>query len=109
MMSAAVRARNAVEKGLTSKPWVTTSVAPGSRVVTEYYERSGLIPHLEELGFSIVGYGCTTCIGNSGRPHPEISKVVNENHLAVTSVLSGNRNREGRINPEVKKDNVAAP
>lgn len=109
MMAAAVLARNAVEKGLTSKPWVKTSVAPGSRVVTEYYEKSGLIPHLEELGFSIVGYGCTTCIGNSGPLAPEISKAVNDNDLAVTSVLSGNRNFEGRINPDVKMNYLASP
>jgi len=109
MMAAAVLARNAVEKGLTSKPWVKTSVAPGSRVVTEYYEKSGLIPHLEELGFSIVGYGCTTCIGNSGPLEPEISKAVNDNDLAVTSVLSGNRNFEGRINPDVKMNYLASP
>ena len=109
MMAAAVLARNAVEKGLTAKPWVKTSVAPGSRVVTEYYEKSGLIPHLEELGFSIVGYGCTTCIGNSGPLAPEISKAVNDNDLAVTSVLSGNRNFEGRINPDVKMNYLASP
>ena len=109
MMAAAVLARNAVEKGLTSKPWVKTSVAPGSRVVTEYYEKSGLIPHLEELGFSIVGYGCTTCIGNSGPLAPEISQAVNEHDLAVTSVLSGNRNFEGRINPDVKMNYLASP
>ncbi|GHD86447.1 aconitate hydratase AcnA [Kocuria marina] len=109
MMAAAVLARNATEKGLKAKPWVKTSIAPGSRVVTEYYEKSGLVPALEELGFYIVGYGCTTCIGNSGPLEPEISQAVQENDLAVTSVLSGNRNFEGRINPDVKMNYLASP
>ena len=109
MMAAAVLARNATEKGLKAKPWVKTSIAPGSRVVTEYYEKSGLVPALEELGFYIVGYGCTTCIGNSGPLEPEISQAVQDNDLAVTSVLSGNRNFEGRINPDVKMNYLASP
>lgn len=109
MMAAAVLARNAVDKGLSSKPWVKTSVAPGSRVVTEYYEKSGLIPYLEQLGFNIVGYGCTTCIGNSGPLESEISQAIQENDLSVTSVLSGNRNFEGRINPDVKMNYLASP
>ncbi|WP_144792662.1 aconitate hydratase AcnA [Kocuria palustris] len=109
MMAAAVLARNAVDKGLTSKPWVKTSIAPGSKVVTDYYEKSGLIPSLEALGFYIVGYGCTTCIGNSGPLESEISQAVQDNDLAVTSVLSGNRNFEGRINPDVKMNYLASP
>ncbi|GAB3650261.1 aconitate hydratase AcnA [Zhihengliuella somnathii] len=109
MLAAALLARNAVEKGLTSKPWVKTSVAPGSKVVTDYYEKSGLTPFLEKLGFYIVGYGCTTCIGNSGPLEPEISKAIQDNDLAATSVLSGNRNFEGRINPDVKMNYLASP
>ena len=109
MMAAAVLARNAVDKGLASKPWVKTSIAPGSKVVTDYYEKSGLIPSLEALGFYIVGYGCTTCIGNSGPLESEISQAVQDNDLAVTSVLSGNRNFEGRINPDVKMNYLASP
>ncbi|WFP15456.1 aconitate hydratase AcnA [Citricoccus muralis] len=109
MMAAAVLARNAVDKGLKSKPWVKTSVAPGSRVVTEYYEKSGLIPYLEDLGFNVVGYGCTTCIGNSGPLESEISQAIQDNDLSVTSVLSGNRNFEGRINPDVKMNYLASP
>ncbi|MEW1979911.1 aconitate hydratase AcnA [Citricoccus sp. NPDC079358] len=109
MMAAAVLARNAVEKGLASKPWVKTSVAPGSRVVTEYYEKSGLIPSLNALGFHIVGYGCTTCIGNSGPLESEVSQAIQDNDLSVTSVLSGNRNFEGRINPDVKMNYLASP
>ena len=109
MMAAAVLARNAVEKGLTSKPWVKTSVAPGSRVVTEYYEKSGLVPSLNALGFNIVGYGCTTCIGNSGPLESEIAQAIQDNDLSVTSVLSGNRNFEGRINPDVKMNYLASP
>ncbi|WBL18161.1 aconitate hydratase AcnA [Citricoccus sp. NR2] len=109
MMAAAVLARNAVDKGLKSKPWVKTSVAPGSRVVTEYYEKSGLIPYLEGLGFNVVGYGCTTCIGNSGPLESEISQAIQDNDLSVTSVLSGNRNFEGRINPDVKMNYLASP
>ena len=109
MMAAAVLARNAVEKGLASKPWVKTSVAPGSKVVTDYYEKSGLIPYLEKLGFFVVGYGCATCIGNSGPLEEEISEAINEADLAVTAVLSGNRNFEGRINPDIKMNYLASP
>ncbi|RNL85012.1 aconitate hydratase AcnA [Halostreptopolyspora alba] len=109
MLGAALLAKNAVEKGLTRKPWVKTSLAPGSKVVTDYYERSGLTPYLDKLGFNLVGYGCTTCIGNSGPLPEEISKAVQENDLAVTSVLSGNRNFEGRINPDVKMNYLASP
>ena len=109
MMAAALLAKNAVDKGLASKPWVKTSMAPGSQVVTGYYDKAGLWPYLEKLGFYLVGYGCTTCIGNSG-PLPEaISNAVNENDLAVVSVLSGNRNFEGRINPDVKMNYLASP
>ena len=109
MVGAALLAKNAVERGLTSKPWVKTSLAPGSKVVMDYYERAGLIPYLEKLGFNLVGYGCTTCIGNSGPLPDEVSAAVNENDLAVVSVLSGNRNFEGRINPEVKMNYLASP
>ncbi|MFI5908844.1 aconitate hydratase [Dactylosporangium sp. NPDC051541] len=109
MIGAAILARNAVEKGLSRKPWVKTTLAPGSKVVTDYYERSGLTPYLDKLGFNLVGYGCTTCIGNSG-PLPEpISAAVNEHDLTVVSVLSGNRNFEGRINPDVKMNYLASP
>jgi aconitate hydratase len=109
MVGAALLARNAVEAGLTRKPWVKTTLAPGSKVVMDYYERAGLTPYLEKLGFNLVGYGCTTCIGNSG-PLPEaISAAVAENDLAVVSVLSGNRNFEGRINPDVKMNYLASP
>ncbi|HEY8295519.1 MAG TPA: aconitate hydratase AcnA, partial [Micrococcaceae bacterium] len=101
MLAAAVLARNAVQKGLVSKPWVKTSVAPGSKVVTDYYEKSGLVPYLEKLGFYTVGYGCATCIGNSGPLDTEISQAIADNDLSVTAVLSGNRNFEGRINPDV--------
>lgn len=109
MMAAGVLARNAVEKGLVQKPWVKTSIAPGSKVVTDYYEKSGLIEYLEKIGFFVVGYGCTTCIGNSGPLEEEISQTVQEQDLAVTSVLSGNRNFEGRINPDVKMNYLASP
>ncbi|MCC3270480.1 aconitate hydratase [Arthrobacter gengyunqii] len=109
MMAAAVLARNAVEKGLTTQPWVKTSIAPGSKVVTDYYEKSGLIPYLEKLGFFVVGYGCATCIGNSGPLEDEISTAIQEADLAVTAVLSGNRNFEGRINPDVKMNYLASP
>ncbi|MDQ3450968.1 MAG: aconitate hydratase AcnA, partial [Actinomycetota bacterium] len=102
MIGAALLAKSAVEKGLSSKPWVKTSLAPGSKVVMDYYERAGLTPYLDKLGFNLVGYGCTTCIGNSGPLIPEVSKAVNDADLAVVSVLSGNRNFEGRINPDVK-------
>ncbi len=109
MMSAAMLAKNAVEKGLTVAPWVKTSMAPGSKVVSDYYEKAGMWPYLEKLGFYLVGYGCTTCIGNSGPLNEEISKAINDNDLAVTSVLSGNRNFEGRINPDVKMNYLASP
>jgi aconitate hydratase len=109
MLGAGLLAKKAIEKGLKSKPWVKTSLAPGSMVVTEYYERSGLNEPLDELGFQLVGYGCTTCIGNSGPLPEEISEVVNEHDLAVVSVLSGNRNFEGRINPDVKMNYLASP
>jgi aconitate hydratase len=109
MMAAALLAKNAVEKGLRSKPWVKTTLAPGSKVVTDYYERAGLIPYLDKLGFNLVGYGCTTCIGNSGPLFESVSKAVNDSDLAVVSVLSGNRNFEGRINPDVKMNYLASP
>ncbi|MGH3357476.1 MAG: aconitate hydratase, partial [Nocardioidaceae bacterium] len=109
MIGAALLAKNAVEKGITRKPWVKTSLAPGSKVVMDYYERAGLTPYLDKLGFNLVGYGCTTCIGNSGPLIPEVSKAVNDADLAVTSVLSGNRNFEGRINPDVKMNYLASP
>jgi aconitate hydratase len=109
MLAAGLLARNAVARGLTSQPWVKTSLAPGSKVVTEYLDRAGLTEPLEQLGFNLVGYGCTTCIGNSG-PLPEaVSEAVNEGDLAVVSVLSGNRNFEGRINPDVKMNYLASP
>jgi aconitate hydratase len=109
MIGAALLAKKAVEKGLNRKPWVKTTLAPGSKVVTDYYERAGLIPYLDKLGFNLVGYGCTTCIGNSGPLPAEISAAVNENDLTVVSVLSGNRNFEGRINPDVKMNYLASP
>lgn len=109
MIGAGLLAKKAVERGLTRKPWVKTTLAPGSKVVTDYYEKSGLLPYLEKLGFDIVGYGCTTCIGNSGPLIPEVSAAVNERNLAVVSVLSGNRNFEGRINPDVKMNYLASP
>ncbi|HEY0998945.1 MAG TPA: aconitate hydratase AcnA, partial [Streptosporangiaceae bacterium] len=102
MVGAALLAKNAVDRGLARKPWVKTTLAPGSKVVMDYYERAGLLPYLDKLGFNLVGYGCTTCIGNSGPLPPAISEAVNDNDLAVTAVLSGNRNFEGRINPDVK-------
>jgi aconitate hydratase len=109
MVGAALLARKAVEAGLERKPWVKTTLAPGSKVVMDYYERAGLTPYLEKLGFNLVGYGCTTCIGNSG-PLPEaISEAVNDSDLTVVSVLSGNRNFEGRINPDVKMNYLASP
>jgi aconitate hydratase len=109
MVGAALLAKNAVDKGLTRKPWVKTSLAPGSQVVTGYFERAGLTPYLDKLGFNLVGYGCTTCIGNSGPLPPEISAAVGETDLAVAAVLSGNRNFEGRINPDVKMNYLASP
>ncbi|MGC5584940.1 aconitate hydratase [Ornithinimicrobium sp. W1665] len=109
MMASAMLAKNAVEKGLTVPPWVKTSMAPGSKVVTGYFDKAGMWPYLEALGFHLVGYGCTTCIGNSGPIIDEVSEAVNENDLAVVSVLSGNRNFEGRINPDVKMNYLASP
>jgi aconitate hydratase len=109
MVGAGLLAKNAVEKGLTSKPWVKTTLAPGSKVVTDYYERAGLTPYLDKLGFQTVGYGCTTCIGNSGPLPEEVSAAVDEGDLAVVSVLSGNRNFEGRINPDIKMNYLASP
>ncbi|NBR22518.1 MAG: aconitate hydratase AcnA [Micrococcales bacterium] len=109
MMAAGLLARKAVAKGLKSKPWVKTSLAPGSKVVTEYFDKAGLTADLNGLGFDLVGYGCTTCIGNSGPLDPDISAAINENDLAVTAVLSGNRNFEGRINPDVKMNYLASP
>ena len=109
MIGAALLAKKAVERGLERKPWVKTTLAPGSKVVMDYYDRAGLTPYLDKLGFNLVGYGCTTCIGNSG-PLPEaVSKGVNDNDLAVVSVLSGNRNFEGRINPDVKMNYLMSP
>ena len=109
MIAAGLLAKKAVEKGLSAKPWVKTSLAPGSKVVTEYYKKAGLTESLDQLGFQLVGYGCTTCIGNSGPLADEISAAVNEGDLAVTAVLSGNRNFEGRINPDVKMNYLASP
>jgi len=109
MIGAGLLAKKAVEKGLQSKPWVKTTLAPGSKVVTNYYEKSGLTPYLEKLGFNLVGYGCVTCIGNSGPLPVEVSKAVNDNDLAVAAVLSGNRNFEGRISPDVKMNYLASP
>ena len=109
MMAAGILAKKASEKGLKSKPWVKTSMAPGSQVVTNYYEKAGLWPYLEDLGFHLVGYGCTTCIGNSGPLDEKVSAAVNEHDLSVVSVLSGNRNFEGRINPDVKMNYLASP
>ncbi len=109
MVAAGLLAKKAVEKGLTSKPWVKTTLAPGSKVVMDYYEKAGLTPYLEKLGFDLVGFGCTTCIGNSGPLLPPISQAVNDSDLAVVSVLSGNRNFEGRINPDVRMNYLASP
>jgi aconitate hydratase len=109
MIGAALLAKKAVEKGLQRKPWVKTTLAPGSKVVSDYYERAGLTPYLDKLGFNLVGYGCTTCIGNSGPLIPEVSAAVNEKDLSVVSVLSGNRNFEGRINPDIKMNYLASP
>lgn len=109
MIGAALLAKNAVERGLVTQPWVKTSLAPGSRVVTDYIERAGLTPYLEALGFHLVGYGCTTCIGNSGPLIPEVSAAINDNDLTVCSMLSGNRNFEGRIHPEIRMNFLASP
>jgi len=109
MIGAGLLAKKAVERGLSRKPWVKTTLGPGSRVVTDYYDKAGLTPYLDKLGFDVVGYGCTICIGNSGPLIPEVSAAVNEADLAVVSVLSGNRNFEGRINPDVKMNYLASP
>ncbi|MCX6416911.1 MAG: aconitate hydratase AcnA [Actinobacteria bacterium] len=109
MMAAGLLAKKAFEKGLTRKPWVKTTLAPGSQVVTDYYNKSGLTQYLDALGFNLVGYGCTTCIGNSGPVAPEISSAIQDNDLAAVAVLSGNRNFEGRINPDVKMNYLASP
>jgi aconitate hydratase len=109
MLGAALLAKKAVEKGLTSKPWVKTNMAPGSQVVTDYYNKAGLWPYLEKLGYYLGGYGCTTCIGNTGPLPDAISKAINDNDLSVTAVLSGNRNFEGRISPDVKMNYLASP
>ena len=109
MLAAGLLAKKAVERGLAAKPWVKTSMAPGSQVVTNYFEKAGLWPYLEKLGFHLVGYGCGTCIGNSGPLDEKVSAIVNEHDLAVVSVLSGNRNFEGRINPDVKMNYLASP
>ncbi|MGA0107577.1 MAG: aconitate hydratase AcnA [Candidatus Nanopelagicales bacterium] len=109
MLGAGILAKKAVEKGLTRKPWVKTTLAPGSQVVTDYYQKAGLTPYLEKLGFDLVGYGCTTCIGNSGPLPIEISEAINQEDLSVAAVLSGNRNFEGRINPDVKMNYLASP
>ncbi|SHM49894.1 aconitate hydratase [Cryptosporangium aurantiacum] len=109
MIGAALLAKKAVERGLTRKPWVKTTLAPGSKVVSDYYDRAGLTPYLDKIGFNLVGYGCTTCIGNSGPLQDEISAAINEADLAVAAVLSGNRNFEGRINPDIKMNYLASP
>ena len=109
MLAAGLLAKNAVEKGLSRKPWVKTTLAPGSQVVTDYYNKAGLTPYLDKLGFNLVGYGCTTCIGNSGPLETEISSAIQSNDLAAAAVLSGNRNFEGRINPDVKMNYLASP
>src|SRR5262249_32022043 len=109
MMAAGLLAKKAAEKGLSTPPWVKTSVAPGSRVVTEYYKAAGLMPYLDKLRFSIVGYGCTTCIGNSGPFPADVSKAIEDHSLVAVSVLSGNRNFEGRINSEVRANYLMSP
>ena len=109
MLAAGLLARNAVKRGLTSKPWVKTTLAPGSKVVTDYYAKAGLTDDLEALGFYTVGYGCTVCIGNTGPLIEEVTDAINKNDLAVTAVLSGNRNFEGRISPDVKMNYLASP
>ncbi len=109
MIAAGLLAKKAVERGLNSKPWVKTSLAPGSQVVSDYLEQSGLLPYLEKLKFNVVGYGCTTCIGNSGPLPPPISKAIEEKNLVAAAVLSGNRNFEGRINPDVRANYLASP
>ena len=109
LIGAGLLARNALAKGLTTKPWVKTSLAPGSQVVAEYLSASGLQKDLDKLGFNLVGFGCTTCIGNSGPLPPEISKTINENGVVAAAVLSGNRNFEGRVSPDVQANYLASP
>ena len=109
MLAAGLLAKKAIERGLQTKPWVKTTLAPGSKVVVDYYDRAGLTPYLDKLRFNIVGFGCTTCIGNSGPIAPELSAAVNDNNLSVAAVLSGNRNFEGRINPDVRMNYLASP
>ena len=109
LIGAGLLAKKAIEKGLTVKPWVKTSLAPGSQVVTDYLEKAGLNKYLDELGFNLVGYGCTTCIGNSGPLDQNISEAIKKGNLYAVSVLSGNRNFEGRINPDVKANYLAFP
>ena len=109
MIAAGLLAKKAVEKGLTVPPWVKTSLAPGSRVVTDYYQKSGLLPYLEKLRFNVVGYGCTTCIGNSGPLPTDVSKSIDEHGLVAVSVLSGNRNFEGRVNVDVRANYLMSP
>ncbi len=109
MIGAGLLAKKAVEAGLSRKPWVKTTMGPGSKVVTDYYDKAGLTPYLDKLGFNVVGYGCTICIGNSGPLIPEVSAAINEADLAAVSVLSGNRNFEGRINPDIKMNYLASP
>src|SRR5207245_4098685 len=109
MIGAGLVAKKAVERGLQRQPWVKTSLAPGSKVVTEYLRKSGLQPYLDELGFNLVGYGCTTCIGNSGPLHEDIAAEVDACNLVVGSVLSGNRNFEGRIQAQVRANYLASP
>src|SRR5947209_3106209 len=109
MLAAGLLAKKAVERGLQSKPWVKTSLAPGSKVVTDYLADAGLLRYLEQLRFHLVGYGCTTCIGNSGPLLSHISRAIDENNLVVAAVLSGNRNFEGRVHPEVRANYLASP
>ena len=109
LIGAGLLAKKAVEKGLEVKPWVKTSLAPGSQVVTDYLEKAGLNKYLDQLGFHLVGYGCTTCIGNSGPLKENISQAIQKGNLYAVSVLSGNRNFEGRINPDVKANYLASP
>ena len=109
MVAAGLLAQHAVEAGLETKPWVKTSLAPGSRVVTDYLDRAGLTPYLDKLGFALVGYGCTTCIGNSGPLIGDVAAAVDEHDLNVVAVLSGNRNFEGRVHPQVRASYLASP
>src|SRR5206468_3650266 len=109
MMAAGLLAKKAVEKGLRTPPWVKSSLAPGSRVVTDYYNKAGLMPYLDQLRFNTVGFRCTTCIGNSGPPPPDVSRAIEDNGLGAVSVLSGNRNFEGRISPEVRANYLMSP